>query len=117
MLIDRNPRLLAPWSTTPGVRSHQGRIEDMETWLPLIGHRPALIVLTFPVADTSAVVATRLRALDPELVIIARSPYAAHVDELHAAGAQYVICDENATAAALLPMLTDALGAKQRARA
>jgi CPA2 family monovalent cation:H+ antiporter-2 len=110
LLVDRNERLLRPWRDTPGVRCHQGRIEDMEDWLPAIGHRPSLVVLTFPIADTSALVARRLRELAPELVIIARSPYQAQVEQLHGAGAQFVICDERATASALLPLLDQALG-------
>lgn len=109
LLVDRNERLLKPWQNVPGVRCHRGRIEDMEDWLPMIGHRPSLVVLTFPVADASALVTERLRAIDPMLVVIARSPFAAQIDQLRAAGARYVICDEDATAAALLPMLSEAL--------
>jgi CPA2 family monovalent cation:H+ antiporter-2 len=109
LLVDRNERLLKPWKDVAGVRCHQGRIEDMEDWLPLIGHRPSLVVLTFPIADASALVTDRLRSIDPELVIIARSPFAAQIDQLRNAGARYVICDETATATALLPMLAEAL--------
>jgi CPA2 family monovalent cation:H+ antiporter-2 len=109
LLIDRNERLLAPWEGAPGVRTHRGRIEDMEDWIPLLGARPALIVLTFPVADASAVVARRLRSLDPDLVIIARAPFTAQVDMLMAAGAQHVICDEAETQRALVPLLERAL--------
>ena len=105
LLIDRNERLLAPWDGVHGVRTHRGRIEDMEDWMPLIGHRPPLVVLTFPVADASAVVARRLRSLDPNLRIIARSPFTAQVQLLLDAGAHEVICDEAETARALLPML------------
>ncbi len=113
-LIDRNERLLRTWEGASGVRIHQGRIEDMEDWLPALGHRPALVVLTFPIADASAVVAQRLRALEPALPIIARAPFISQVDQLRAAGAQWVICDEQATAEALLPLLDAALadGAK-----
>ena len=105
LLIDRNERLLAPWDGVVGVRIHRGRIEDMEDWMPLIGHRPPLVVLTFPVADASAVVARRLRSLDPSLRIIARAPFTSQVQMLLDAGAQEVICDEAETARALLPML------------
>lgn len=111
LLIDRNERLLAPWTGVQGVQTHLGRIEDMEDWMPLIGHRPPLVVLTFPVADASAVVARRLRSLDPRLRIIARAPFTAQVQLLHDAGAQEVICDEAETARALLPMLERALTA------
>jgi CPA2 family monovalent cation:H+ antiporter-2 len=109
LLIDRNERLLAPWQGVAGVRTHQGRIEDMEDWVPLIGHRPTLVVLTFPVADASAVVARRLRGLDPDLTIIARAPFTAQVELLRDAGAQYVICDEAETQRALVPLLEQAL--------
>jgi CPA2 family monovalent cation:H+ antiporter-2 len=109
LLVDRNRNLLKPWAETPGVRTHLGRIEDMDDWLPVIGERPALVVLTFPIADTSAVVTQRLRALDPQLLIVARSPYEGQVELLHQAGAQFVICDEKETTRALLPMLREAL--------
>jgi CPA2 family monovalent cation:H+ antiporter-2 len=105
LLVDRNERLLAPWAGVHGVRTHLGRIEDMEDWMPLLGHRPPLVVLTFPVADASAVVARRLRSLDPRLRIIARAPFTAQVQDLRDAGAHEVICDEAETARALLPML------------
>lgn len=114
LLVDRNRNLLKPWSEASGVRTHVGRIEDMEDWLPVLGHRPALVVLTFPIADTSAVVTSRLRALDPGLVIIARSPYDGQVEMLHRAGAQFVICDERETTRALMPMLRQALRLVQR---
>lgn len=110
LLIDRNERLLSPWEGVTGVRTHLGRIEDMEDWMPLLGHRPPLIVLTFPVADASALVATRLRSLDPRLRIIARAPFTAQVQQLIDAGAHAVICDEAETARALLPLVERALG-------
>lgn len=109
LLVDRNERLLRPWLGVEGIRCHRGRIEDMEDWLPFIGHRPRLVVLTFPIADASALVTDRLRSIDPQLMVIARSPFAAQIDQLRAAGARYVICDETATASALMPMLTEAL--------
>jgi CPA2 family monovalent cation:H+ antiporter-2 len=109
LLVDRNDRLLAPWEGVVGVRIHRGRIEDMEDWMPLLGHRPPLVVLTFPVADASAVVASRLRSLDPRLRIIARAPFIAQVQGLLDAGAHDVICDEAETSRALLPMLERAL--------
>ncbi|MBA2479123.1 MAG: NAD-binding protein, partial [Planctomycetes bacterium] len=115
LLVDRNRRLLAPWQDTSGVRCHFGRIEDMDDWLPTIGHRPCLEVLTFPIADTSALVTARLRAMDPELIIIARSPYEAQVELLRGAGAQFVICDERETTRALLPMLQEALAVRDSA--
>ncbi len=105
LLVDRNERLLAPWENIDGVRTHRGRIEDMEDWMHLLGHRPSLVVLTFPVADASAVVASRLRSLDPHLRIIARAPFMAQVQQLLDAGAHEVICDEAETSRALLPML------------
>jgi len=108
-LIDRNRSLLRTWDGSPGVTTHYGRIEDMEEWLPLVGHRPSLVVLTFPIADASAAVARRLRELDPSLTILARSPFEAQIATLRAAGVQYVICDEHETARALLPLLRDAL--------
>ena len=115
LLVDRNERLLKTWSGSPGIRCHKGRIEDMEDWLPVIGHRPILVVLTFPIADASALVTRRLRGLDPSLKIIARSPYEAQIDLLTSAGAQFVICDERETSRALLPMLELALGARSAA--
>lgn len=105
LLVDRNPRLLAPWRDAKDIKVHQGRIEDIQDWLPVIGHRPAAVILTFPVADASAVVTQRLRAEDPGLVIIVRVPFEAQIPTLLSAGAQHVICDEQATANALIPLL------------
>lgn len=105
LLVDRNEALLAPWQGVPGIRTHRGRIEDMEDWMPELGHRPPLIVLTFPIADASAAIARRLRELDPGLRILARAPYTAQVPMLHEAGVHEVICDEEETARALLPKL------------
>lgn len=110
LLVDRNPKLLAPWANTAGIRCHHGRIEDMEDWLPIIGHRPLAVVLTFPVPDASAMVATRLRSLAPNLLLVARSPYQAQVATLIAAGIQHVICDEVETSKALVPLLDAAIG-------
>lgn len=109
LLVDRNPRLLDGWRGQDGIICHQGRIEDMDDWLPVLGHRPALVVLTFPIADTSAAVARRLTAIDPGLVVVARSPYERQIDLLSAAGVRHVICDERETALALLPVLEAAL--------
>ena len=109
LLVDRNQHLLSPWHSITGIRCHMGRIEDMDDWLPALGHRPALVVLTYPIADTSALVATRLRALDPTLVIVARAPYESQVEVLERAGVRHVICDERETARALLPLLQRAL--------
>ena len=109
LLIDRNEHLLSPWTGDQGIRCHQGRIEDMEDWLPILGHRPALVVLTYPIADASALVATRLRDLDPGLVIVARAPYESQIEVLERAGVRHVICDERETARALLPLLLAAL--------
>lgn len=109
LLVDRNQHLLSPWQGDPGIRCHQGRIEDMDDWLPALGHRPALVVLTYPIADTSALVATRLRELDPTLVIVARAPYESQIEVLERAGVRHVICDERETARALLPLLQRAL--------
>jgi CPA2 family monovalent cation:H+ antiporter-2 len=105
LLVDRNPHLLESWQGQPGITTHLGRIEDMDDWLPRLGHRPALVVLTFPIPDASAVVAQRLRSLDPDLVIVARSPYQSQEGILHAAGVRHVICDERETARALLPLI------------
>lgn len=110
LLVDRNPKLLAPWAGASGVRCHQGRIEDMEDWLPVLGHRPLAVVLTFPVPDASAMVAKRLRSLAPDLLVVARSPYQAQVGMLISAGVQHVICDELETAKALVPLLDQAIG-------
>ena len=109
MLVDRNEHLLTPWQGVEGIRCYQGRIEDMDDWLPTLGHRPGLVVLTYPIADTSALIAGRLREMDPELVIVARAPYEAQIDILERAGVRYVICDERETARALLPLLQRAL--------
>ena len=109
MLVDRNQHLLSPWQGVDGIRCHQGRIEDMDDWLPTLGHRPGLVVLTYPIADTSALVAGRLRELDPDLVIVARAPYEAQIETLERAGVRYVICDERETARALLPLVQQAL--------
>lgn len=109
LLVDRNQDLLAGWEGVADVRTHRGRIEDMEDWMPRIGHRPPLVVLTFPAAEASALAARRLHALDPKLRIIARSPFIAQVQLLRDAGVHDVICDETETARALLPMLERAL--------
>ena len=109
LLVDRNPHLLEAWQGQTGIITHQGRIEDMDDWLPRLGHRPALVVLTFPIPDASALVARRLMALDPDLVIVARSPFQGQEDILHAAGIRHVICDERETAKALLPVLINAI--------
>ncbi len=109
LLVDRNRRLLDPWEGITGITCHLGRIEDMDDWLPTLGHRPVLVVLTFPIADTSALVARRLHELDPLLVIVARSPFLAQCDLLRAAGVRHVICDEAAVADALTPVLDQAL--------
>lgn len=114
LLVDRNEKLLEPWRGVGGIRLHLGRIEDMEDWLPALGERPRVVILTFPIPDTSAVVADRLRRMDPSLVIIARSPFTAQVDILRNAGVQHVICDEEATANALGPLLASALGTERR---
>jgi len=116
LLVDRNERLLAPWRDTPGIKCHKGRIEEMDNWLPILGSRPSLIVLTFPVADTSALVASRLRTIAPELFIVARSAFESQIDLLHNAGVQYVICDERETTRALLPVLEEALGRERAER-
>lgn len=109
MLVDRNEHLLSPWQGVDGIRCHQGRIEDMDDWLPALGHRPGLVVLTYPIADTSALVAGRLREIDPDMVIVARAPYEAQIEVLERAGVRHVICDERETARALLPLLQKAL--------
>jgi CPA2 family monovalent cation:H+ antiporter-2 len=109
MLVDRNEHLLSPWQGVDGIRCYQGRIEDMDDWLPTLGHRPGLVVLTYPIADTSALIAGRLRDMDPGLVIVARAPYEAQIATLERAGVRYVICDERETARALLPLLQRAL--------
>jgi Kef-type K+ transport system membrane component KefB len=109
LLIDRNPKLLEPWANTSGVRCLQGQIEAVEQWLPQLGARPRAVVLAFPIPDTSALVAERLRAHDPELVLVARCPYRAQIPILTQAGIQHVICDEDATAAALQPLITNQL--------
>jgi uncharacterized protein YbjT (DUF2867 family) len=109
LLVDRNPHLLAPWDDADGIRCHQGRMEDMDDWLPALGHRPALVVLTYPIADASALVAQRLREIDPRLVIVARAPYESQIEILERAGVRHVICDERETARALLPLLLAAI--------
>ncbi len=108
-LVDRNQTLLKPWEDVAGVTIHQGRIEDMDDWLPILGHRPSAVVLTYPIADASAAVATRLKAIDPNLPIIARSPYLSQIAILEQAGVRYIICDERETANALLPLVKEAL--------
>jgi len=108
--VDRNEKLLEPWSESDGIVSHLGRIEDMEDWLPVLGERPQAVILTFPIADTSAVVADRLLRFDPGLLLIARAPYEAQIPVLTNAGVHHVICDEHATAAALGPVLEEVLG-------
>ncbi len=109
LLVDRNEHLLAPWRGGDGIVCHQGRIEDMDDWLPVLGHRPTVVVLTYPIADASALVAQRLRTLDPRLVIVARAPYESQVEILEHAGVRHVICDERETARALLPLLLEAI--------
>ena len=116
LLVDRNEHLLAPWRGTDGIRCHQGRIEDMEDWLPILGHRPSLVVLTYPIADASALVAERLRDLDPGLVVVARAPYESQIPILERAGVRHVICDERETARALLPLLLEALDSGDASR-
>jgi CPA2 family monovalent cation:H+ antiporter-2 len=111
LLVDRNERLLAPWEGVAGVEIHRGRIEQIDDWLPRLGQRPPLVVLTFPIADTSALVARRLREFDPRLVVLARAPFRAQIDVLRSAGVQFVICDEEETTRSLLPLLNEALRA------
>ena len=110
MLVDRNEKLLEPWIHTEGIHTHQGKIEVMEEWLPILGSKPRILVLTFPIVDASALVAERLLKVDPELIIIARSPYEAQIDLLYNAGVRYVICDERETGRALAPLLDEILG-------
>ena len=110
LLIDRNDKLLEPWIETEGIETHLGKIEVMEEWLPVIGTKPRILVLTFPIVDASALVAERLLKVDPDLVIIARSPYEAQIDTLYNAGIRYVICDERESARALEPLLAEILG-------
>jgi len=109
-LVDRNPRLLEPWNDVGAVTPHLGKIEEMEDWLPALGERPRAVILTFPIADTSALVAERLRTVDPNLIVVARSPYASQVDVLIRAGVQHIICDELETGKALVPMIEEVLG-------
>ena len=109
MLVDRNEHLLSPWNNQEHIRCHQGRIEDMEDWLPQLGERPRAVVLTYPIADTSALVAERLNKVDPQPAVIARCQYQSQIDQLHQAGVRAVICDEHATASALHPILTEVL--------
>jgi monovalent cation:H+ antiporter-2, CPA2 family len=113
-LVDRNPKLLAPWERTARITCLQAGIEDLESWLPKIGARPRVVVLSFPIADTSALVADRIRKLDPRLPIIARCPYRAQIPVLTQAGVQHVICDEDATIAALEPLLVEVLAQDRR---
>jgi len=81
----------------------------VEDWLPALGEKPQVVILTVTIADTSAVVADRLLRFDPKLMIIARAPYEAQIPILTNAGVHHVICDEHATAAALGPLLQRAL--------
>lgn len=114
LLVDRNQRLLDPWQNVEDVIAHQGRIEDMEDWMPILGTRPRAVVLSFPIADTSALVAERLKSMDPELLIVARSPFRAQVSGLRAAGVTHVICDEDAATEQLKPILAEALDIRRR---
>ena len=114
LLVDRNPKLLEPWADTEGISMVQGRIEVMDDWLGQLGERPRVVVLTFPIPDTSAVVAERLRAIDPQLTIIARTPFQRQIPTLKQAGVRYVLCDEMAAADALGPLLSEALQESDR---
>lgn len=111
LLVDRNTKLLAPWQGTEGIRCIEGRIEQMDDWLPELNERPRVVILTFPIPDTSALVAERLRAIDQSMTIIARAPFLAQRETLYRAGVKMVICDEEATAKALQPMLDEILSA------
>ena len=115
LLIDRNEKLLAPWQNNDGITCHLGKIEEMDEWLPIIGTKPRVLVLTFPIVDASALVAERVLKMDPDLVIIARSPYEAQIDTLYTAGVRYVICDERESARALEPLLNEILGSDDSA--
>lgn len=117
LLVDRNRHLLAPWQDVPHIDCVQGGIENLDSWLPVLGARPRAVILSFPIADTSALVAERLRGNDPELTIIARCPYHSQISILIAAGVQHVICDEDATALALEPILAQALIRKEQTAA
>ena len=79
MLVDRNPKLFETWQDEKDIMLHEGRIEDMEDWLPVLGKRPRAVILTFPIPDTSAVVA---KTCDGSMLItvIARSPYIRGID-------------------------------------
>lgn len=110
MLVDRNEKLLAPWKNTGNIICHLGKIEDMEEWLPTLGSKPRIVVLTFPIVDASAMVTERLLKVDPDLIIIARSPFESQIDALYNAGVRYVICDERESARALQPLLEEILG-------
>ncbi len=110
LLVDRNEKLLAPWQNNERITCHLGKIEEMEEWLPVIGAKPKIVVLTFPIVDASALVAERLLKMDPDLVIIARSPFESQIDILYNAGVRYVICDERESARALRPLLDEILG-------
>ena len=109
LLVDRNTALLAPWQGVEGITCHPGRIEELDDWLPALGHRPALVVLTFPIADTSALVAQKLTIMDPDLVVVARSQYLRQCDTLTLAGVRHIICDEQAVLDQLDPLLDRAL--------
>ncbi|MFW5829835.1 MAG: NAD-binding protein [Planctomycetota bacterium] len=113
-LVDRNPKLLAPWQHTERVTCIQAGVEDLESWLPQLGARPRAMVLSFPIADTSALVAERIRKLDRHLPIIARCPYRSQIAILTQAGIQHVICDEDATITAFEPLLAQALAVDPR---
>lgn len=110
LLVDRNAKLLEAWKNTDNVTCHLGRIEEMEEWIPIIGKKPRVVVLTFPIVDASALVADKLLHMDPHLMIIARSPYESQINTLYNAGIRYVICDERESARALEPLLAEILG-------
>jgi CPA2 family monovalent cation:H+ antiporter-2 len=116
MLVDRNPKLLETWQDEKDILLHEGRIEDMEDWLPVLGKRPRAVILTFPIPDTSAIVAKNLHRVDADLTVIARSPYIRGIDTLKAAGITHILCDEQAAAVALGPLLARALAHDQRER-
>jgi CPA2 family monovalent cation:H+ antiporter-2 len=112
LVVDRNPSLLQHFHGQNGIRTHEGKIEDMEDWLPTLTERPLAVILTFPIADASALAAERLRSADPALTIVARCPFANQVDILTRVGVQHVICDETETAKGILPILQELLGPK-----